>query len=335
MRRRSRRRFLQGSLALASFGLLSGCGLLPPRAEQPGRVARIGWLSLGSRETRAESLATFEQGLREHGYVAGENLAIEYRFAEDKYQFPELVAELLSLRVEVLVSSDANALNAARLASATLPIVMVGINDPVERGFVASLERPGGNITGLAGLSRRLGGKRLEMLKAAFPALARVAVLLDPAHPLSVDARASLPVVARPLGLELLFLEIRTPDDFIYAFEAAGEAYAEAVMPEAQPLFQGHVRRLVNLATLNLLPAIYPAREYPSAGGLMSYGQDYADLIRRAGGYVARILGGAAPAELPVGQPEAFELVINLQTARVMGLTIPQSVLLQATEIIQ
>ncbi|HEV8693987.1 MAG TPA: ABC transporter substrate-binding protein, partial [Lysobacter sp.] len=318
-------------------------GLFSPvaaEAQQAAKIARIGYLtsSLGVNPHLPEA---FRQGLRDLGYVEGRNVVIEYRDAEGKIErFPALAAELVALKVDVIVAEAGSTLAArvAKQATKTLPIVFVGVGDPVGSGLVTSLARPGGNVTGLSNIAAELVGKRLELLTQAVPGVSRVAVLRLPGalgERTEKEMLKGADVAARALGVRLQFVEARGPEDFDTAFSDMTRAHAGALTVLPSNMFLREHGRLVDLAAKTRLPAVYPWREGVDAGGLMAYGANLADLFRRAATYVDRILKGAKPGDLPVEQPTKFELVINLKTAKALGLTIPQSVLAHADEVIQ
>jgi ABC-type uncharacterized transport system substrate-binding protein len=318
------------SLAFAPFAA---------EAQQAAKVARLGFLALNPAASPHLHEA-FRQGLRDLGYVEARNLVIEYRSAEGKPErFPALAAELVALKVDVIVASSTPAALAAKQATRTIPIVLTGAGDPVTSGLVTSLARPGGNVTGLSVLSPELVGKRLELLTQAVPGVSHVAVLWQPGGGLGErtekDMLKGAEVAARALGVRLQFLEARGPDEFDKAFSEMTRARAGALTVLPSNMFTNERRRLVDLAAKNRLPAVYPWREGVDAGGLMAYGPDLADLFRRAATYVDKILKGAKPGDLPVEQPTKFDLVINLKTAKALGLTIPQSVLLRADHVIE
>jgi putative ABC transport system substrate-binding protein len=329
-----RRRFLLTSLAGA---------LAAPRgadAQQPTKIARIGYLTTADVATAPHHLReAFLQGLRDLGYVEGRNLVIEYRSAEGKVErLPDLAAELVALKVDVILAPASVHVLAAKQATRTIPIVFVNSGDPVASGLVNSLARPGGNVTGLSTLIVDLIGKCLEQLPQAVPGVSRVAVLWNPGDGpgrTEKDMLKRAEVAGRALRMRLQFVEVQGPADFDRPFSEMVGARAGAVTVLPSTMFFLERRRLVDLAAKNRLPAVYPAREFVDAGGLMSYGPDYADLFRRAATYVDKILKGAKPADLPVEQPTKFELVINLKTAKALGLTIPQSLLQRADEVIQ
>jgi len=334
VRRHNRRLLLQGSLALAALSLLSGCEM---RDQPAAKVPRIGFLAVGSREGRAFLIEGFLQGLREHGYVVGQNIVIEYRFSEGRNErLPELAAELVALKVDLILASGSPASLAAKQATSTIPIVMGSLAaNPVETGFIASLARPGGNITGMTEMASQLSGKRLELLKATVPGLSRVAVFWTPPNPAYGPVLKELEAAAPRLGLELRRLEVRVPEDFEGALKAATRQRAGALFVPGDPLVTNRPRMVADLALRYRLPTITDFRELPEAGGLLSFGPDLVDSYRRAATHVDKILKGANPADLPMEQPTKFDLYVNLKTARVLGLTIPQSVLAQATQVIQ
>src|SRR5262249_41788246 len=312
-------------------------------AQQPKKVPRIGYLSNADAATdsansgRAEGIRL---ALRELGYIEGQNIAIEYRYAEGKVdRAPELAAELVRLKVDIIVVASGDQwIRAAKNATRTIPIVMMGQGtDPVRAGHVESLARPGGNVTGLTALRRELGGKRLELLKEAVPKLSRVAVLYDPANPPSLhEVKELLPGDARALKLTIQLWEIRAVDDFDKVFAAIGKQRPDGLYSfGAGGVMRPNLKRIVDFALKSRLPSMYGSREDAEAGGLMSYGRDLADNYRRVAIYVDKILKGAKPADLPVEQPTKFELVINLKTAKQIGLTIPADLLLRADKVIK
>jgi putative ABC transport system substrate-binding protein len=323
------------------IGTLAGGLLVAPlaaEAQQAAKIARIGYLSLnlaGNPHTRE----AFRQGLRDLGYVEGRSVVIEYRDAEGKLErLPALAAELVALKVDVIVAVSTPQALAAKQATRTLPIVFATAADPVTSGLVTSLARPGGNVTGLSFLAPELVGKRLEQLKQAVPGVNRVAVLRQPGghgERTEKDMLKEAEVAARTLEVRLQFVEAGGPEDFDRAFSDMTRARADALTVLSSTMLFVERRHLVELAAKHRLPAVYTSREYVDAGGLMAYGPDLADLFRRTATYVDKILKGAKPADLPVEQPTKFELVINLKTAKALGLTIPQSLLGRADEIIQ
>jgi len=307
-------------------------------AQQAAKVARIGYLTPNIAANPHLSEA-FGQGLRDLGYVEGRNVVIEYRSAEGKLErLPALAAELVALKVDVIVAPNTVAALAAKQATRTLPIVFAVAADPVTSGLVTSLARPGGNVTGLSVLAPELVGKCLELLTQAVPGVSRVAVLWQPGslgERTEKDMLKEAEVAARALGVRPQFVEARGPADFDRAFSDMTRARAGALTVLPSNMFANERRRLVDLAAKNRLPAVYPFREFVDAGGLMSYGATLADLYRRAATYVDKILKGTKPADLPVEQPTKFEFVINLKTAKALGLTIPRSVLIRADQLIE
>jgi putative tryptophan/tyrosine transport system substrate-binding protein len=325
------------TLSLVGAMLFALC--VPVSAQQQKKVPRIGYLSSSdsaSDSTRAEAIRL---ALRALGYVGGQNIAFEYRYAEGKGgRGPELAAELVRLKVDVIVVAGADTMvRATKNATKTIPIVMVGGGrDPVEAGLVESLARPGGNVTGVTNLSIELGGKRLELLKEAVPKVARVAVLHDPTNPRHVhEVKEILPAAARALKLTLQPWEVRASDGFEKVFAAMGKQRPDGLYVVGGPLIIANQKRIVGLALKSRLPSVYYNRESVEAGGLMSYGADVADSYRRVAYFVDRILKGAKPADLPVEQPTKFEFVINLKTAKQIGVTIPQSMLYRADKVIK
>jgi ABC-type uncharacterized transport system substrate-binding protein len=305
-------------------------------AQQPKKVPRIGFLNPISPSTISARVEAFRQGLRELGYVEGKNIVIEWRSAEGKSdRLPALAAELVRLKVDVIVTHGTTATRPAKQATLTIPIVMGHDDDPVGSGFVASLARPGGNITGLATLAPEISGKQVELLKEIVPRLSRLAVIGTATRPGNPQALREINLAADAVGVQLQFLEIQAPKDIEIAFRAASKGRAEALLVLASPLFVLHRTQLTDLALKNRLPAIYDRREFVDDGGLMSYGTNFADMSRRAATYVDKILKGAKPADLPVQQPMKFELVINLKTAKQIGLTIPPNVLARADKVIK
>ena len=310
------------------------------QAQQPKKVPRIGYLAGGNAATESTRAEGIRLTLRERGYVEGQNIAIEYRYTEGKAdRYPKLVAELVRLKVDlILVTGSDPLIRAAIHATKMIPIVLTGGGrDPVEAGYVESLARPGGNVTGITNLSRELSGKRLELLKAAVPKLARVAVLYDPGVPGDVlQVKEVLPVAARALKLTLQPWEIRIADDFDRVFAAMGKQRPDGfyVHPSG-PLMTANQKRIVGFALKSRLPSMYFYREAVEEGGLMSYGADLADSYRRVAGLVDKILKGAKPADLPVEQPTKFEFIINLKTAKEIGVTIPPEVLARANRLIK
>ena len=318
-----RRTFLAGTGA----GLLVTS--LAAEAQQAGKVFRVGSLGTGTPEL-------LRQSLREAGYVEGRNLAIEWRDAEGKTErFDALAADLVRLKVDVIVASNPAATFAAKRATASIPIVMVNTPDPVQLGLVSSLGRPGGNVTGTTTLSAELSNKQLEILKEAVPRAVRIAVLWNPNNPWHARALKGVVAGAKSLGVQVQKLGARDPEELDHAFAAMTKERAGAVLVLSDPMTFFHRTRLADLAAKRRLPTMYGVKGYVDAGGLMSYWANQADLYQRVASYVDRILKGAKPSDLPIEQPTKFELVINLKTAKALGLKIPQSVLGRADEVIQ
>ena len=321
--------------ALAALVLVS---LLAHTAEaqQAGKVYRIGYLAARSAlEPRDEA---FRQGLRDLGYVEGKNIIIEYRFGGGKReQIPNLAAELVRLKVDIIVAPGTPVAQAAKTATRTIPIVFAGVADPVGTGLVTSLARPGGNVTGLTPISAELSAKRLELLKETVPRVSRIAVLSTPDYPLPVKTETlkEMEVAARALGVQLQLLEVQGPNDFDSAFGAMSRERAGAFTVLPVPMFLAERRRIVDLAAKSKLPAIFHWSDYPEAGGLMSYGADPMALFRRAAVFVDKILKGSKPADLPVERPTKFEFIVNLKAAKQIGLTIPPNVLARADRVIK
>jgi putative ABC transport system substrate-binding protein len=309
-------------------------------AQQPKKIPRIGYLAPGDAASESGGAEAIRLALRELGYIEEQNIAIEYRHAEGKRdRYPELAAELVRLKVDIIVVAGGDPLiRAAKNATKTIPIVMTGAGaDPVKEGLIESLARPGGNVTGITILARELGGKRLELLKEAVPKLARVAVLYDPGVAGNVrEVKEVLPAAARALGLTIRSWEVRNADNFEKVFATLNKERPDGLYVHGRgPLIAANVKRIVGFASKSRLPSMYGTKQFVDAGGLMSYGADRADSYRRVAYYVDRILKGAKPADLPVEQPTKFEFVINLKTAKAIGLTIPPDVLARATKIIR
>jgi putative ABC transport system substrate-binding protein len=305
-------------------------------AQQPKKVPRIGFLAgFSSFSDRKQRVEAFLQGLRELGYVEGQNVFVEYRYAGGNAdEYPKLAAELVSFRVDLIVVGGGSSLaRAAKETTKTIPIVMTGGSDPVGAGLVASLARPGGNITGLTAIAAELAGKRLELLKETLPRLTRVGVLLNPTDQGSAQGLKEIEIAAPTLGLEIQSLQVRSPSNFESAFKAAIAGQARALQVLGSGLIISNRNRIAEFATKNRLPTMFADAAHVEAGGLMSYGPNALDLYRRAATYVDKILKGAKPADLPVEQPMKFELVINLKTAKQIGLTIPPNVLARADKV--
>jgi ABC-type uncharacterized transport system substrate-binding protein len=308
------------------------------QAQQPGKMARIGYLNAGDPVRRAYRIEAFRQGLREFGYVEGKNIIIEYRFAEARPErLPELAQDLVRLKVDIIFAGGGPATGAAKNATQVIPII-TSSQDPVGQGFVAGLARPGGNITGLANLTSELVGKRVELLKDVIPGLSRVAVLYngDFRSPGSDLEMRQTKAVAQSVGVQLRLAEVKHRDDLEPAFATLKGDRAEALITLRSPLIVNDLaKRIVDLADKNRLPANYDEKRFPQLGGLMSYGTDLADVDHRAAIYIDKILKGAKPADLPIERPTKFELVINLKTAKALGLKIPSHLLMEAATVIE
>ena len=306
-------------------------------AQQAAKISRIGYVDGGSPSTNAARIDAFRQGLREHGYVEGKNIVVEYRHTEGKLdRLPTVLAELLRLKVEVIVAGGGGgAIAAAKQATKTIPIVMPMAIDPVGQGFVTSLARPGGNVTGLATLAPQISGKQLEILREVVPKLSRVAVLGSSTNAANALLLNEVEPPAAAFGVKLQYLDVLSPKDFDSAFRAAVKGRAEAVLVLTGPVVNSQRKQIADFAAKNRLPAILPFPEYVDAGGLMSYSASVTDMYRRAATYVDKILKGAKPADLPVEQPVKFEFIINLKAAKQIGLTIPPNVLARADKVIR
>ena len=321
-----------GLIGILVLGLLAGP--LPTEAQQAGKVYRIGYLKNGRIGPNEKA---FREGLRKLGYVEGQNIVIEWRPAKGKLdRLPELAAELVRLKVDCIVAIGLGPTGIAKRATTTIPIVMGNASgDPVQHGLVASLARPGGNVTGVISVSSDLAGKRLEVLKETLPKLSRVAILWIPTSPSAAYHVRETEVAARKLGVQLQSLEVRGRDDLESAFRSAGKRSADALIVVSPGGMGRYRKRILDLAVKTRLPVMYTGSRWVRRGGLMSYGTNSRELRRRAATYVDKILKGAKPADLPIEQPTKFDLVINLKTAKALGLTIPPAVLLQATKVIK
>jgi len=322
--------------------LLSLCSLLlapyfaVEAQQQPIKIPRIGFLTAVSLSANSARFGAFRQGLRDLGYVEGKNIVIEWRYAEGKPdRLPALAAELVRLKVDIIVSGGSTATRPAKKATSTIPIVMAQDTDPVGSGFVASLARPGGNITGLATLAPELTGKQLELMKEIVPRLSRVAVLGSSTRSGNAQSLKETELAAGAFGVKLQYLDILSPKDIETAFRAASKGRADAVLVLTSPFATSQRTQITDLAVKNRLPAIYDRAEFVEDGGLMTYSVSSTDLFRRAATYVDKILKGAKPADLPVEQPKKFEFIINLKAAKQIGLTIPPNVLAQADRVIK
>jgi putative tryptophan/tyrosine transport system substrate-binding protein len=334
------RRIFEGAKKLTRTALV-GLGamiFLAPvvAAQSPVKAARIGVLAPGTASLQAVRDEAFLYGLKELGYVEGRNIVIEYRYAEGKPErLPALVAELVRLNVDLILTAGDPGVRAAKQATQTIPIVVAISGDLVGPGFVASLARPGGNITGQTTLISELAAKRLELLKTAFPKVSRVAILWNPTGTDNVAGLKETEVAARALRIQLVPLDVRRADDFASAFPAALRARADALIVFADAVLLTHRARIADFAAKNRLPAMYGNQDYMDAGGLMFFGPNVADMYRRAATYVDKILKGAKPGDLPVEQPTKFEFIINLKTAKALGLTIPPSLVSRADRVIE
>lgn len=326
---------VRGVLAVAlALGLVAAP--LAAEAQPAGKVYRVGFLGNSSAALEANLVGPFREGLRDLGYVEGKNVQIEYRWAEGKYErFPALIGELAALKIDVLVTAGTPAALAVKKAAAPFPLVMVAVGDPVATGLVADLGRPGGNMTGLSSIAPDLEGKRLELLREVTGRLSHVAVLWNPANSFHVGSLKETRAAAQTLGIKVLALAIRTSEQFVDAFAALERERPTGLVVLADRLFLHHRARVADFTLHHRLPGVYTHREMVDAGGLMSFGPNYADMHRRAATYVDRILKGARPADLPVEQPSTFELIVNLKTARALGLTIPPAVLVRAAQVIE
>jgi putative ABC transport system substrate-binding protein len=308
---------------------------LAARAQQAGKVYRIGFFNAGE-PIQSKSRLIVVNGLRELGWIEGKNILFEGRFAENRLErLPGLAAELVSLDVDVIVAFGTLAPLAAKRATTTIPIVMMNAGDPLGTGLVASLARPGGNVTGMSLMAPDLGGKRLELLREVLPSLSRVAVIWNAANPYSALVFEETQRAVKTLAIELQSLEVRSPDDFNGAFDSAKRKKVGALVIVEDPLTFNELKRIAEFCADSRLPAVYGLRAFADVGGLMTYGASLADLYRRAVGYIDKMLRGAKPSDLPVEQPTKFELVINLKTARALGLEIPPTLLARADEVIE
>jgi putative ABC transport system substrate-binding protein len=331
----SRRQFVLGT-GTAGLGLLAGCGRLPWQGEAPAKVPRIGVLAFVTADPSDADNAAFRQGLRDLGYSEGQNITLEWRSPGDRGdQYPELAADLIGLPVDVIVAQGFAATQAAKQASTTIPIVMAFSPDPVRNGFVASLARPGGNVTGLATLTGQLGSKRLELLRDAVPGLARVAMLGNPAVVERAYEFVEAAAAAQALGLGLQSVELRSGGGLESAFASILQGRAEALLVQGNVVTNNHRPEIGDFATAHRLPTMTTRRAFVEDGSLMSYGPDFLEMNRRAAYYVDRILRGTKPADLPVEQPMRFEFVVNRKTAQALGITFPNEILLQVTEVIE
>src|SRR6266508_2259504 len=322
------------------FVTLLGCAVAAwpraARAQQSGKASRVGFLGNSTAALEANLVAPFRDGLRNLGYEEGRNIVIEYRWAEGKYErFPALIAELIALKVDVIVTAGTPASLAVKKATTSFPLVMVAVGEPVATGLVASLGRPGGNITGLTSMSTEMEGKRLELLKEVVPKISHVAVLWNAASPIQAIEEGEVRAAAQVLGMKMLSLGVRTQEEIEDALAAIVRERPGALLVLADRLFLHHRTHIMDFAAQHRLPGVHAYRELVEAGGLMSYGLSYADMHRRAATYVDKILKGAKPADLPVERPVKFELVVNLKAAKALGLTIPPTLLGRADQVIE
>jgi putative tryptophan/tyrosine transport system substrate-binding protein len=330
-----RRQNLKWAGVVGILVLILGCVGMA-QAQQPTKVPRIGYLSGNSLSSESARTDDFRQGLRELGYAEGKNIVIEFRYAEGKLdRLPALAAELVRLKVDVIVTGGTGSTRSANEATNTIPIVMTQDPDPVGNGFVVSLARPGGNITGLSTLSPELSGKRLELLKEIIPKLLRVAVLGTSTNPSNAQSLRETELAAGALAVKVQYLDVRAPKDIETAFRAASKERADAVLLLGGPVLASQRAQFADLAVKSRLPATYWRSDIVEAGGLMSYAVSFTDLDRRAAIYVDKILKGVKPGDLPVEQPKKFEFVINLKAAKQIGLTIPPNVLVRADRVIK
>jgi len=322
-------------ISFALTALFSALGA-SAEAQQPTKIPRIRVIFGQSRSSSESLVEGFRQGLRDRGYVEEKNIIIDYRYGEGREDLlRDFAGDLVRLKVDIIVTASTVAAVTAKQLTGTIPIVVAGTGDPVATGLVANLARPGGNVTGLSAMSSELSTKQLELIREIVPKIDRLAVLYDPRNPVNVPRWKEIEHSAPAFRIQLLRLEVRGPEDYESAFAAAARGRADALLVLREPLNQTYQTRIVSLAAQKKLPAIYPLRQYVEVGGLLSYGINAADLYRRAATFVDKILKGTKPADLPVEQPTKFELVINLKTAKQIGLTIPPSVLLRADKVIK
>ena len=319
---------------IITLGILLGS--LAAQAQQTGNVYRIGFLGNSTAALEANLVGPFREGLRDLGYVEGRNVLIEYRWAEGKYdRFPALIGELLALKVAVIVTAGTPATLAVKKATTSVPLVMTAVGDPVGTGIVPSLNHPGGNITGLTAISTEMDAKRLELLREVVPSVSYIALLWNAASPLQVLAEKQVQAAAQVLRMRVLSLGVKTEEEIKSALAVMARERPDALLVLADRLLLHHRALIMDFATRHRLPGVHAYRELVEAGGLMSFGPSYADMHKRAAYFVDRILKGAKPGDLPVERPRTFELVINLKTARALGLTIPQSLLQPADQVIE
>jgi putative ABC transport system substrate-binding protein len=309
---------------------------LATRAQQGGKVPRVGFLGNSTAALEANLIGPFRDGLREHGYEEGRNIIIEFRWAEGKYErFPALIAELIAAKVDVIVTAGTPASLAVKKATSSIPLVMIAVGEPVATGLVASLARPGGNITGLTSISPEIEGKRLELLREVVPSISYIAVLWNAASPVQVIQEKETKAAADVLGMRMLSLGVRNLAEIEQAFATMIKEKPGALFVLADRLFLHHRKRIMDFATQYRLPGVHAYRELVEAGGLMSYGPSYAGMHKRAAYFVDRILKGTNPSDLPVERPATFELILNLKAAKTLGLKIPPAIILRADEVIE
>jgi putative ABC transport system substrate-binding protein len=305
-------------------------------AQQSGKIPRIGFLGNSTAALEENLIGPFREGLRDLGYVEGKNILIEYRWAEGKYErFPALISELVAQKVDIIVTAGTPASLAVKKAAPSIPLVMIAVGDPIGTGLIKSLAEPGGNVTGLTSIAADLEGKRLELLREVLPKLSHVAVFWNPASPFQVVAEKEVQAAARAFKMKVLSLGVQAPEQFDNAFATIRKERPRALLVLADRLFLHNRARIMGFATQHRLPGVYAYLELVEAGGLMSYGPSYADMHRRAATFVDKILKGRKPSDLPVEQPMKFELVINLKTAKQIGVTIPQWTLMKADRVIR
>jgi ABC-type uncharacterized transport system substrate-binding protein len=318
------------------FGVAAAWPLAARAQRPPNGRFRIGFLGNSTPTLEADLVEAFRKGLREFGYIEGQDIQIDYRWADGKYErFPTLLAEMIALKVDVIVTAGTPAALAVKRATSSIPFVMVAVGDPVGTGLVVSLGRPGGNITGLTSMAPELEGKRLEILKEVAPAISHIAVLWNPVNPFQTTSEKEVQAAARALGMKVLSLAARSLKEIEDAFEAIARERPGALFVLADRLFLHNRMQIMDFAIKHRLPGVHAYRELVEVGGLMSYGPSYTDMHRRAASYVNDILKGARPSDLPVQRPIKFDLVVNLKTAKVLGLRIPESILLRADEVIE
>ena len=337
MKHHGRRGFLRGSLALAGASLLIACDRASRSGSDPRKVARVGFLFPNSPQTADSNLTAFREGMRAHGYQEGPDYVLEIRSADGRLErLPSLADELVKVPVDIIVTGSAPPTVAAKSATTTVPIVMGNVGgDPVALGLVRSLSQPGGNVTGSVNLNAGLTAKRVDLLKQMLPAFVRLATLHDATNPVNDANLAEAQSAALTLGVQLQILPVQRAEDLDAAFEAAVRQHADALLVPGSSFFQLNRAQMVDSAVEHRLPAVYEERQFAEAGGLMAYGANQQANYRNAAAYVDKILRGAKPDNLPIEQPTTFEFVINLKTAQALGLTIPQGILAQATEVIQ